>query len=56
MVRRDDAPVDLRHRLVAERQGVTTLAASVADSGWWSAIPDGRSTLIVARACSPEGG
>ncbi|MDT5137871.1 MAG: hypothetical protein QOD58_2133 [Mycobacterium sp.] len=46
----DQEPViDLRRRLVGDRAGVTMLAASVTESGWWSKVPDGRPTIILGE-------
>ena len=56
----DQQPVmELRRRLVPERDGVSLLAASVTDPGWWSAVPAGRPTLVVGEGLlmylSPNG-
>jgi len=42
----DQEPViALRRRLYPERAGVTTIAASVTEPGWWARVPDGRPSL-----------
>lgn len=49
----DQEPViALRRRLYPERAGVTTIAASVTEPGWWARVPDGRPSLSSPRACS----
>lgn len=46
----DQRPViELRRRLIDEHPGTTMLAASVVDNGWWTAVPEGRPTLIVGE-------
>ncbi len=46
----DQAPgIELRRRLIGERDGVVMIAASVTDSGWWSGVPTGRPTLVVGE-------
>jgi hypothetical protein len=46
----DQEPViALRRRLYPERAGVTTIAASVTEPGWWPRVPDGRPQLVLAE-------
>lgn len=46
----DQQPViDLRRRFYPDRDGVTTIAASVTESAWWSIVPVGRPLIIIAR-------
>ena len=56
----DQEPViELRRRLYDDRENVTTIAASVADPGWASRIPDDRPRLVLAEGLlmylDPEG-
>ncbi|MEZ0365002.1 class I SAM-dependent methyltransferase [Mycobacterium sp. pUA109] len=46
----DQEPViNLRRKLVEDRIGVTTVAASVTQPYWWSAVPADRPTLILGE-------
>lgn len=46
----DQQPViDLRRRFYPDRDGVTTIAASVTDSAWWSDVPVGRPLIVVGE-------
>ena len=46
----DQEPIiALRRRLYPERAGVTTIAASVTEPGWWARVPDGRPQLVLAE-------
>lgn len=56
----DQQPViDLRRRFYPDRDGVTTIAASVTDSAWWSDVPVGRPLIVVGEGLlmylAPEG-
>lgn len=44
-----DPVIDLRRRLIADRNGVTVLAASVTDPGWWTELPANRPFLVVGE-------
>jgi len=41
--------IDLRRRFYPDRDGVTTIAASVTDSAWWSGVPVGRPLIVVGE-------
>ena len=46
----DQEPViELRRQLYDDRQNVTTIAASVTDSAWWSQVPDDLPRLVLAE-------
>jgi O-methyltransferase involved in polyketide biosynthesis len=46
----DQEPViELRRRLYDDREGATTIAASVTDPGWWSQLPDDAPRLVLAE-------
>ncbi|MDL5160178.1 class I SAM-dependent methyltransferase [Actinomycetospora termitidis] len=56
----DQEPViGLRRRLYDEREGATTVAASVTDPSWWSQVPDDLPRLVLAEGLlmylDPEG-
>ena len=46
----DQEPViELRRQLYDDREGATTIAASVTDPGWWSQLPDDLPRLVLAE-------
>lgn len=56
----DQEPViELRRQLYDDREGATTIAASVTDPGWWSQVPDDVPRLVLAEGLlmylDPEG-
>ncbi|MEJ2866770.1 class I SAM-dependent methyltransferase [Actinomycetospora sp. OC33-EN08] len=54
-----DPVIELRRELYGEREGATSVAASVTDPGWWAQVPDDVPRLVLAEGLlmylDPEG-